>query len=760
MKHLTSLIILLCSLVNHSSSYAQQWNWGNLIGGTSPDNNSCLYTDFQGNVIAGAIGSNNFTLGGQNYVSPGTWTVISSFTQGGVLNWQKVFLADSSNYSVKILSLSGDSNNFIYASGSYVGEIDFGSGTVLNSGIGNTNAFLAKLDQNGNVIWVQDYGQTSNSETAVAIEAYSNQRIYALLLRGLSTRLLKYNAAGNLVNTIIPTGIGSGVSFYANALKVKGDRIYICGSAMGQTNFSNNVVIGIPSSGSVFILCCDTNGMGLWSRSYPIFSTSSLLDIDVNDSNHIMAVGSFQGQLIIDNDTLQSAGSHDGFLILTDSTGKTITKRRFGSTIGDNLYGVASASNATWYVSGQVNAGGINLTTNLLGIETSSSFDDVFVARLNSAGLAEWVKVGNHNQIDNCRSFAYDSQNQLIYTGGYLQGSSVWGSSNLVGIGFTDAFFAQLSDTTPAHLPYVFPEVLIDSTANPSCPGLCNAYFSSTYNSSHPPLSLALNDVPIIQQDLFSLCPNNYTLSVTDSNDVSISIDFNIAAADSIFINTVLAYDCDSGNYVMEAVPSGGTPPYAYLWPDGSQASTFSVSAADTSTTVLLVSDANACSASFSNQLLPYVPLSTTLLQQGNVLYFSPPTNNFQWFENGNALAITDTFYIVTSNGTYWIELMDAYGCTSSTDTLNVVVSSLYTTFGDAAIKAVPNPGTGLFYLQHKFSASPLIVEVFGSEGHLVKCIHSGKDGLLDLLDCPGGFYVLKVYAEALPPQYLCIVKE
>lgn len=760
MKHLAGLIILLCSLVNHSSSYAQQWNWANLIGGNSTDYNSCLYTDSQGNVIAGATGSNDFTLAGQNYVSPGTWTVISSFTQGGALNWQKVFLADSSNYSVKILSLSGDSNNFIYASGSYKGEIDFGSGNVLSSGIVNTNGFLAKLDQNGNVVWVQDYGQTSNSESAVAIEAYSNQRIYALLLRSLSTRLLKYNAAGNLVNTIIPTGIGNGVSFYANALKVKGDKMYICGSAIGQTNFSNNVVIGIPSSPSVFILCCDTSGMGLWSKSYPSLSSSSLLDIDVNNSDQIMAVGSFQGQLIIDNDTLQSAGSQDGFLILTDSNGNTITKRRFGSVIGDNLYGVASASNAAWYVSGKVNAGGVNLTTNLLGIETSSASDDVFVARLNNAGLAEWVKLGNHFQNDDCRSFAYDHQNHLLYTGGFLQGSSVWGSSNLVGIGFTDAFFAQLSDTTAAHLPYVFPEVLIDSTANPSCPGLCNAYFSSTYNTSHPPLSLALNAVSIIQQDLFSLCPNNYTLSVTDSNDVSIYVDFNIAAADSIFINTVLAYDCDSGNYVMEAVPSGGTPPYAYLWPDGSQTSTFYVSAADTSTTILLVSDANACSASFSNQLLPYVPLSTTLLQQGNVLYFSPPTNNFQWFENGNALTNTDTFYTVTSNGAYWIQMIDSFGCTYYTDTLLVVVSGMYKTIGEAAIKAVPNPGTGLFYLQHKFSASPLIVEVFGSEGHHVKSIHPGRDGLLDLLDCPGGFYVLKVYADALPPQYLRIVKE
>jgi len=508
MKNLKITIILFLLCTHFGDLNAQQWNWSKAIGGTELDNNSCIHTDSQGNVIAASYGQGDFAISAQNYYSPGTWAVISSYSSSGTLNWQKVIIADSINYSVKVQAISCDENNFVYVSGNYIGEIEFAPGFTLNSNSTGTNAFLAKLDTNGNFIWVQNYGQSTNSESAPGLEYYGNGRLFMLVTRSASSRLLKYDANGTLLNTYIPTLIGGGNSFYMNALRFKNNKVYICGAGFGQADFGNNVIIGSPGSSYSFILCCDTSGAGLWSKTYLSQSTSQFLDLDVNDNGEIMAGGNFQNIVFVDNDTLQTAGTYDGFMILIDSLGNTITKRRFGAGSDDNLYGVAAAQNGKWYVSGSFYTNAFS-TTNLFGINMTSSNTDIFIARLNNGGLAEWVKKGNNSQADQCRSFGYDSINQHIYSGGYFQGTSTWGSNPISSVGSFDAFFAQLSDTTTFLTPYERPNLLLDSTSGVTCFGLCNGYYSSTFYSSYPPLQIALNGALISSQDLFSLCPTN-----------------------------------------------------------------------------------------------------------------------------------------------------------------------------------------------------------------------------------------------------------
>ncbi len=149
-------------------------------------------------------------------------------------------------------------------------------------------------------------------------------------------------------------------------------------------------------------------------------------------------------------------------------------------------------------------------------------------------------------------------------------------------------------------------------------------------------------------------------------------------------------------------------------------ANSFNYIASSSGTYSLVVTTANVCSASSSSTTVTVNPVPnaivnvsgpTTFCQGGNVVLSvaSSAGQTYQWQNNGiNIGGATSTSYTATSSGSYSIIINNSFGCSSSSNPINVTVStfpnatidnqgiSLICQGGTVLLSA--NTGTGLTY--------------------------------------------------------------
>lgn len=154
--------IFVCKLTNE----------GNFIrackmGGTSYDNAFGMEVDNSGNVITiGRFsGTCDFNPGGSVYngISAGGEDVfISKLDSAFNFIWIKTIGSTGNDYSTDVAT---DGLNNVYTTGYYVNTADFnptlGSGNTYNlTSAGGKDAFISKLDSNGNFVWAKTFGAT------------------------------------------------------------------------------------------------------------------------------------------------------------------------------------------------------------------------------------------------------------------------------------------------------------------------------------------------------------------------------------------------------------------------------------------------------------------------------------------------------------------------------------------------------------------------------------------------------------------------
>ena len=126
---------------------------------------------------------------------------------------------------------------------------------------------------------------------------------------------------------------------------------------------------------------------------------------------------------------------------------------------------------------------------------------------------------------------------------------------------------------------------------------------------------------------------------------------------------------CAGASLTVSANPSGGTPPYSYLWMPGSQTSS-SVNANNAITYTLTVTDANGCEDTtlhiikLSNPFVYAADVNYCVGQSGSAIAVgsgTPPVT-YTWLP-GN---VSGSVYPNIQPGTYTVSFTDTYGCSSS----------------------------------------------------------------------------------------------
>jgi hypothetical protein len=246
--------------------------WAKSIGSSNIDSGQSLDTDNNGNVyITGLFSSTaDFDpgVGTFNLTSSGITDIfILKLDASGNLNWVKQFGNTGNDMGSSIvLDATGD----VYITGDFEGSVDFssgmGSGGSITS-IGNSDAFILKLNSSGNFIWVKQFGGTAyqlgksitiddtgdiyaTGEFNGTVDFDPNLGTYNLSTNaGQDVYIIKIASSGNFVWA---KNFGNSLGSYLNSIAVGLDgSVYTTGSYQGTMDFDpSSNVYNLTSSGS------------------------------------------------------------------------------------------------------------------------------------------------------------------------------------------------------------------------------------------------------------------------------------------------------------------------------------------------------------------------------------------------------------------------------------------------------------------------------------------------------------------------------
>ncbi|MDO9188110.1 MAG: PKD domain-containing protein [Bacteroidia bacterium] len=224
------------------------------------------------------------------------------------------------------------------------------------------------------------------------------------------------------------------------------------------------------------------------------------------------------------------------------------------------------------------------------------------------------------------------------------------------------------------------------SVSAASCNGTCDATAQVVVSGGTSPYSyLWQNGDTNALAD--NLCDGIQTLEVTDANNCALLLDTVIyePSAVTAVISPANSIICIGSSVTMQAIGTGGTGSYSYLWSLGSTTASITVSPIITSQYSVIVSDNNGCSSSSINsniqvkdsidvfinyQTVVCAGVSTTLSATANG---GDGTYNFIWQPgNINTASITITPIQTT---TYTVVVTDGCGTPAVTELITLTVS-------------------------------------------------------------------------------------
>lgn len=348
----------------------------------------------------GAATLNLTAAGGQD-------VFVTKLNSTGDLVWVRHFGGTGNDIG---LSLALDSSLNVYVGGGFRDTADFdpGAGIVNLTAVGTQDAYVAKFDSSGGLVWARPVGGSSDDS----------------------------------VRSVSVDGTGS---------------VFATGSVQGTADFDPGVGIESRTTAGAsdpFVWKLDSSGGLVWAR---LFGGAS---IDVGASLAIGSAGDLfvSGQFINTADfdpgagvsNMTSVGIQDAYLAKFDSSGGLTWARKLGGSGADIGASVVVDTSDNVYVTGSFQgtadfdpgAGTANLTP--------VGGTDVYVSKFNSSGNYVWARSigGTNSEVGN--AVTVDASNN-VYTVGNFQDTADFdpesGTANLTSAGSTDMFISKLDSS-------------------------------------------------------------------------------------------------------------------------------------------------------------------------------------------------------------------------------------------------------------------------------------------------------------------------
>ena len=347
------------------------------------------------------------------------------------------------SYIAKAHYIALDSSNNIYITGNIrINETE------------TTDAFLAKLDNNGNEIWYKIWGGIyDDSGSGIAFDSSGDVYMggstssFGPSVPNANWFLAKFDNVGNQIWNY---SWGTVQGEWGGHIAVdSSDYIYYTGSTWGHGGPSANVgLVKFNSAGAI-----------QWARYWGIGGYDSPRDLVIDTSDNIY---------IIAGSDNRGFGGRDVALIKYDSAGALLWDTAWGSTGYDDPKGIALDNLGNVYITGMTDSYG-------------AGDYDIFIAKYDGVPTLLWNFTWGGVDSDISADLVLDSSNN-IYIAGYTE-SFGSGSSDIVSIKFNSLGYQQWNKTWGGIDIEESYRISIDSSNNTYIAGRIDSFDAITSNA-------------------------------------------------------------------------------------------------------------------------------------------------------------------------------------------------------------------------------------------------------------------------------------
>lgn len=342
-------------------------SWLIRAGGTSQERALSIDANDSGNIVIAGYFYGSTTFGTTQLTSQGQQDIfIAKYDSSGTLLWARQAGGTNSDLGN---SVKFDNAGNVIVTGEFSGSCSFGTTTIVSQA-GSIDAFIAKFDSNGNLVWAKKgSGQYIDRGTGIAIDLQDNIYVSGMFSDTISFDVLHPNTMMNsaFIIKLNSAGneqwfrwFGSGTSINSGGVNYSSNGINITGSFSGSLSFlgstipatinpslTYNIYIGrINVTGNLEFLTSDGSDNEINSTSIATKSNGDLV-IGGNFRCRLKDYSSPYGSGIF-----CSKGFRDNFVASYSNTGNWLWARHFAGKQDDALNSLTIHSDSLIAVTG------------------------------------------------------------------------------------------------------------------------------------------------------------------------------------------------------------------------------------------------------------------------------------------------------------------------------------------------------------------------------------------------------------------------
>jgi len=583
--------------------------------------------------------------------------------------------------------IATDSQGNVYWVGSVSGTANFGCGTLTP---GSTIAgFVAKRSADGTCLWVRGITVGFNQAWAYGVAIDAGDRIYVtgkyngnatfgdgVTLGSLGSDdifLARYDTAGTCLWARRAGSSASSDEARGIALDGSG-RVYIAGFAGGTTITFDGITIPNPGNFRQVVLASyDSTGTVLWARaSVGIGGDKSGRGIAVaGDRLFVTGRASFNAATYDGLSLTQAPGSGNLYVLCTDLQGNAQWANSYGTLSNPEGTSIAADTLGNLWVVGSL-LGTVELPDTTL--VSNGNNDDILLMGFGQDGTYRWGKSTGSPQRDLAWGVDADGKGNAYVAMQFNNTIDFFGTP-VSALGGEDALIAKLRadgdvvwTSRPSGFQRDVPLCIHRQAAEPHA-----LYFGGYYWGT--------------------ITYGNSTITHVNNGDAML-----VGGVDSTFaVNAYAAPICPGGCDGVALAFTNGDAPFTYLWSNGS--TTPLIGGLCPGTYVVEIADGNGQVLSDTVIVAEHSDPGYTVQVVGDSLWTVGGVE-WAWYLDGNTLVSDSASAVAAVNGEYHALVTDAFGCVWSTDTVQVLTTTVIGVKGGEGVRAWPNPVGEVLYVE------------------------------------------------------------